>query len=332
MPAAVSEEHVVDEALLAEAVQLIRAVFAASPPPAQAATPQNLTRQLEQTLGTNKEGWPLSAIRRLWDVLWEHEKGRGRGPEPEARWLNLAGFCLRPGFGHATDEWRLQQLWKLYPRGPLHANAVQCRAEWWNLWKRVAGGLSRQQQTVLYNDVAPWLLPKLKNKIKTGRSKVGPQEIREMWQVMGSCERLNAEAKADLGEELVRLVEKDKASDLEIWALARLGARALLYGPANCVVRRETAAAWVERLLRVEWRKPDTLAFALVQLTRCTGDRTRDLDEELRQKVAERLAPLPSGQRWARQVLEVVALEAKEQARILDESLPAGLRIRSEER
>ena len=221
---------------------------------------------------------------------------------------------------------------KAIPVGPVHGNAVQCRAEWWNLWKRVAGGLSRQQQAVLYADITPWLLPKLKGRIKAGRSKVGPQEIREMWQVMGSCERLNVEAKADLGEELVRLVEKDKASDLEIWALARLGARALLYGPANCVVRRETAAAWVERLLRAEWRKPDTLAFALVQLARCTGDRTRDLDEELRQRVAERLAPLPSGQRWARQVLEVVALEAKEQARILDESLPAGLRIRSEER
>ncbi|MGH7965674.1 MAG: Hsp70 family protein, partial [Candidatus Binatia bacterium] len=331
-PGVVKEEHVVDEALSAEAVQLMQAVFAAATLPApEPVTPQTLTRRLEQVLGTNKEGWPLSVIRRLWDVLWENEKGRERGPEHEARWLNLAGFCLRPGFGHSTDEWRLQQLWKLYPRGPLHGNAVQCRAEWWNLWKRVAGGLSRQQQTVLYNDIAPWLLPKLKGRIKTGRSKVGPQELREMWQVMGSCERLSAETKADLGEELVRLIEKDRASDQEVWALARLGARTLLYGPANCVVRRETATAWVERLLRSEWRKPETIAFVLVQIARYTGDRTRDLDEELRRRVAERLTPLSAGERWAKQVLEVVALEAKEQARILDESLPAGLRIRSPE-
>jgi hypothetical protein len=326
----VGEEHVVDEALLAEAAQLILTVFApALVPSGEAVPPQSLTRQLEQTLGTGKDNWPLSAIRHLWDILWENEKGRGRGPEHEARWLNLSGFLLRPGFGHTTDEWRLQQLWKIYPRGLLHANAIQCRAEWWNLWKRVAGGLSRQQQTVLYNDVAPWLLPKLKSKIKEGRSKVGPQEIREMWQVMGSCERLSADAKADLGEELVRLVEKNKASDQETWALSRLGARALLYGPANCVVRREVAATWVERLLRAEWHKPDTVAFTVVQLARCTGDRTRDLDEELRRRVAERLALLPSGERGAKQVLEVVTLEAKEQARILDESLPVGLRIRN---
>lgn len=331
-PATVSDEHVVDEADLHATVQLIQAVFSsASPAVNEPVTPQNLTRQLEQSLRTGKDNWPLSAIRQLWDVLWEQQKGRERSAEHEARWLNLLGFCLRPGFGHVTDEWRLQQLWKIYPRGPLHSNAVQCRAEWWSLWKRVAGGLSRQQQNVLYNDIAPWLLPKLKNKMKSGRSKVGPQEIREMWQVMGSCERLSAEVKADLGEELVRLVEKNKASDQEAWALSRLGARVLINGPANCVVRKDTAAAWVERLLRSEWRKPETVGFVIVQLARCTGDRTRDLDDELRQRAANRLTPLSSGERWARQVREVVVLEAKEQARILDESLPVGLQIRGEE-
>jgi hypothetical protein len=190
--------------------------------------------------------------------------------------------------------------------------------------------LSRQQQQVLYNDVALWLLPKFKGKIKAGRSKVGPQEIREMWQVMGSCERLPADAKAELGEELIRLVEKNKASDQETWALSRLGARALLYGPANSVVRREIASGWIERLLRSEWRKPEAMGFVIVQFARYTGDRTRDLDEELRRRVAERLAPLPAGERWAKQVLELVALEAKEQARILDESLPVGLHIRTD--
>ena len=52
---------------------------------------------------------------------------------------------------------------------------------------------------------------------------------------MGSCERLSAEAKADLGKVLVRSLEKGKASDQEIWALTRLGARTPLYGPFHCV-------------------------------------------------------------------------------------------------
>jgi hypothetical protein len=334
VPAAgtISEEHVIDEALQTEAAQLIQSAFAAGAvASADGVTVQNLPRQLEQVLGANKDSWPLSAIRRLWDVLWECEKARARSPEYEARWLNLIGFCLRPGFGHSTDEWRLQQLWKLYPRGPVHNNAIQCRAEWWTLWKRVASGLSRQQQQVLYNDIAPWLLPKLKHRIKSGKSKVGPQEIREMWQVVASCERLLPDAKAELGEELFRAIEKGKASAQEVWAFSRIGARALIHGPANCVVRSEVTERWVEQLLRSEWRNPETLGFAVVQLARCTGDRSRDLEEDLRQRVAQKLSPLPSGERWAQQVLEVVTLETREQAQILDESLPVGLRIKNEE-
>jgi hypothetical protein len=88
---------------------------------------------------------------------------------------------------------------------------------------------------------------------------------------------------------------------------------------------------WLERLLQIKWYKAEAIAFAVVQIARCTGDRARDLDEPLRQKVAERLASFPSGQRWAGQVLEVVPLEAREQARIFDESLPAGLQIRRNE-
>jgi hypothetical protein len=152
-----------------------------------------------------------------------------------------------------------------------------------------------------------------------------------MWQVLASCERLTPDNKAELGEELLRAVEKGKASDQEVWAFSRIGARTLIHGPANCVVRREVATRWVEHLLREEWRNPETLGFAVVQLARCTGDRSRDLEDEVRQKVADRLRPLSSGERWAKQVLEVVTLETREQAQILDESLPVGLRIKNEE-
>ena len=321
----VREEHVVDEERMAEARQFIQAVFTLSD------APHSLTRRLEQALGTAKESWPLGAIRALWDIVSAAQDGRRHSPEHEARWLNLSGFLLRPGFGQAADEWRIQQLWKLYPQGPVHKNAVQCRVEWWTVWKRITGGLSRQQQTVVYNDIAPWLLPAMKSKIKSGRSKVGAQERREMWQVLGSCERLSVEAKARLGQELVRVVAKGKASSHETWALSRLGARSLIYGPANCVVRREVAAAWVEKLLGGKARNSEAVAFAMGQLARCTGDRTRDLDESLRQKVAAHFSTLQTGQRLARQVLEVVPLEAQEQARILDESLPVGLHIRGGE-
>jgi hypothetical protein len=156
------------------------------------------------------------------------------------------------------------------------------------------------------------------------------QELREYWQLMGSCERLSAEMKAELGEALLPAILKAQATDVELWAFGRLGARAPMYGPLNCIVSRKIVARWAEALLKSDWRKPEPTVFMLVQLARCVADRERDLDETLRRRIAERIAALPGGRRAARLLTEFVPLEAQERARIMDESLPVGLRIRAE--
>jgi molecular chaperone DnaK (HSP70) len=288
--------------------------------------PVTLTRRLEAALDAGRDAWPLATIRVLWDSLWPLEPSRARSPEHEARWLNLAGFLLRPGFGDAGDDLRVNRLWRVLSAELRHPRAVQCRAEWWNLWKRIAGGLVARQQQHLQQQVAPALLRKGKAK----GPRPGPQEVREMWQAIGSCERLAAATRAELGDVLVVEAERGRASDQELWALARTGARVPVYGPLNCVVARDVAGGWAERLLRVAWPKAEAYAFALAQIARLTGDRERDLDAPLRERIAERLAHAPNGRRAARLVCEIVPLEAREEARLLDEALPAGLRLREE--
>jgi hypothetical protein len=310
------------------AAEEIRATF--SPAPANGSDPVYLVRRLEEAIGAGKDAWPIDAIRKLWDVLWESRESASRSDRHEARWLNLAGFLLRPGFGHELDEWRLQQLWRLITGGLRFPRATQGRVEWWNMWKRVAGGLSRTQQQELYNQVAPMLVPRLKPKAKGGSSFVGPQEVREYWQLVASCERLAAATKAELGGLLVKPIAKGKATDAEIWALGRLGARAPFAGPINCVVAKETVEEWVGELLATSWKRPDSLSFAMVQLARFVGDRERDLDEDLRKRLAERLRDLPAGERAARLVTEIVPLGRQERARILAESLPVGLQVRED--
>jgi molecular chaperone DnaK (HSP70) len=324
-------ESVLDEAILSRAVDALRRVF-----PGEGSTPSEepvgLVRVIEQQLDMGKDAWPLAAIRKLWDELWEGRQQRRASAGHEGRWLNLSGFLLRPGFGAELDEWRIQNLWRMRSEGLVFPKAAQCRVEWWNMWKRVAGGLSRPQQMQLYSEVAPHLLPRLKTKAK-GRGpgvRPGPQEQREFWQLMGSCERLDAEIKAELGEALLPTVRKGKASDAEIWALGRLGARAPFYGPLNCVVDRTVAERWIEALLAGPWNKPAALAFTLMQLARCVADRERDLDASLRHTVADRLRSTPAGERGARAVTEVVPLAPAERARILDESLPVGLQLRDD--
>ncbi len=310
---------------LAAALRELHAVFPLDTAPP--ADPVALVRRMEEACGAGKDAWPLEAIRAMWDELWERRALRKHTAAHESRWLNLCGFLLRPGFGHETDDWRVQQLWRIHSEGLAFPRAVQGRVEWWNLWKRIAGGLSRPQQEELYRQVAPHLLPRLKAKRKSA-SAVGPQELREYWQLVAGSEHLAANVKAELGATLVPAVARGKATDAEIWSLGRLGARAPFYGPLDRVVPRAEVEEWTEKLIKREWSRPHSTAFAAVQLARCVNDRERDLDASLRNRLADKLRPLPNGARAAQLVTEYVPLQAQERAQILDESLPVGLKIR----
>ncbi len=305
---------------IVEAERVLRAAFDGGDDPV------TLMRRLEGALDAGRDAWPLATIRTLWDALWTVEPRRARSPAHEARWLNLAGFLLRPGFGDAADALRIEKLWRVLAGELRHPRAVQCRAEVWNLWKRVAGGLTARQQQHLLDLVRSALTGRGKPK----GPKPGPQELREMWQAIGGCERLASAVRAELALALVPAVAKGKTTDQEAWALARLGARVPVAGPLNCVVAPRVATDVAEALLAApQWARADATAFALAQIARRTGDRERDLEPELRERVARRLEREPGGDRLARLVREVVPLEAREEARLLDESLPAGLRLRT---
>ncbi len=334
--AASGAELAVSEAQLEAARAAIRAVYPGAGVGTVAsdigADPGGLPRALETALGTGKDGWSIGVLRGLWDELWSGAAARTLTAAHEARWLNLCGFLLRPGFGHDLDAWRVKQLGGPLAAGLAFPRAIQNRAEWWNLWKRVAGGLERGQQLRLHGEVAPWILPRVAKKTKvkvSGSVRPASQEIREMWQAIGACERLEGRLKSELGEVVVDDVLRAKAAPQQIWALARLGAREPLYGPLNCVVPAAVVAGWVDRLLAAsDWPHPELLAFALVQIARVVDDRERDLDETVRDRLATRLSDSPGGTRSRTLLHEAVPLDRAETGRLLDESLPAGLRVR----
>jgi hypothetical protein len=124
-------------------------------------------------------------------------------------------------------------------------------------------------------------------------------------------------------------VAKGKASEAEIWALGRLAARAPIYGPANAVVAPDVVEPWLERLCAADWDRPASVALAVASIGRRTGDRARDVREETAGAVAARLEREPSGERFARWVREVVPIDVGQQALVLSEALPAGLRLAS---
>ncbi len=141
---------IVDTDTVARCADAIASTFGDNPK----IKPNQIVKKLQSLTETSRNGWPPSLLRELWQFLVDDEVGRRRSPQHEARWLNLAGFCLRPGYGVAVDDWRVQQTWRLL-HGKLAFAASQSRTESMILWRRIAGGLTAGQQQQLAAPISP---------------------------------------------------------------------------------------------------------------------------------------------------------------------------------
>jgi len=312
-----------------QAQELVRAVFRDQAD----FKPARTMKKLEELLDSRRDEWSTQRIRALFDATIDVEQERKRSPQHEARWLHLAGFFLRPGNGAPLDEWRIKQMWAIFNEGLAHEKDEQCRLAWWITWRRIAGGLSRGQQDQLYDRLAQLFLPSAKQKAKWHKMKPSPQEAGEMWRTLANLERLDPSRKAKLGDELVRRLasKKGKADAIHWWALGRIGGRAPLYGPLNAVVPARDAARWLDELLADDWPAPELAAFPLATLARRTGDRSRDIDGDVRARLTDRLRGIENAERPTRLVEEIVDLEAREERVALGDSLPPGLRLVKDE-
>jgi hypothetical protein len=305
----ISDEHV------AKAEELVRQVFTTGE-----ITPEELPARLEQALGLGRNSWPLSVIRRLTDEFLELSDGRKRNQASEVRWLNLCGFCLRPGFGFPGDEFRMEKARRIYASGLQFANQVQNEIDWWIFWGRVAGGLNRNQQVDIFQRLSPTLLPRANKKVRVNSSL-----LREMWRAASSLELLPVGTKTDLGEGLMKRIAAKDYRESELWCLSRLGARQLFYGPINLVLPPTTVARWVEKIVKLipEWPQA---AEAAAAMARRTGDATRDLPPATIELVRGSLAAHSDAQKLLA-ILEGEELADQALGRIFGEDLPSGLRF-----
>lgn len=332
-------EGVFDDELLTRGRTVIQSAFGSAESDADGPEPATgedkalalLMKNLESVMGFSRNDWPTSLLRQLWEVLLECEPRRWKSAQHEARWLNLTGFSLRPGYGLAVDDWRCNETWKRL-QGKLAFATTACRTEWYILWRRVAGGLTSGQQQAL---AAP-LLSQLKQAVRQTGSKGksidfggNTHESSELLRLLGACELLTLPVKHELGDLLIEILSKPRFSALKsaaLWALARVGARQPAYGPLNVVVSPDQAARWLHGLVKLELT--DGLSsLALMQLARKTGDRYRDIDEGTRTRVLKWMERSSASNHYRELIANVTSLDAEEQTLIFGDSLPKGLRI-----
>jgi len=309
---------VVSEQALKTSLALIEEVFA--PSSKSPIPPEELPARLEQAMGLGRNSWPLSAIRPMADAFLAAAAGRKKSPAFEIRWLNLAGFCLRPGFGYPGDDFRIEQARRLYSGGIAYANQVQCEIDWWIFWGRVAGGLNRNQQADVYQRLSGFLLPRGNKKPQ----RINAALLREMWRAAASLELLPLGAKTELGDALIKRIKAGDYKESELWCVSRLGARQLFYGPINLVAPPATVTRWAEAIVNIA-----AAGDALASLARRTDDPTRDLPAATRQTIRGKLEAMPNAARLLA-VLNGEAEDDRALGRIFGEELPSGLVLAKE--
>lgn len=290
--------------------------------------PEDLPGLLANTFGMGKDLWSLPVLRSLADMLLETRQGRAKSAKHEARWYNLTGFCLRPGYGETMDPWRIKKVWPLFFEGLCHPKYPEARQQWWIFWRRVAAGLGQGQQAQIFALPSNALIPKQGRRRKRGKQKqfkVPLEEMRQMWLFVANLERLDIKPKIELGRRLLSILSGNKAWKGAVWALGRIGARVPLYGPANKVVPSSEAASWIQALKRIELADKNALVQAVISIARLSGDRTRDLMADFRQETALWLELIGASREQLLPLREVVPVREVERGSAFGESLPEGL-------
>jgi hypothetical protein len=240
--------------------------------------------------------------------------------EHEEAWLTLAGFLLRPGFGFIGDALRIDELWRLHDAG-LCFPGKRSKVQEYILWRRVAGGLTPdQQETLLAGEL---------NAIRSGRA--SPELIR----LAGSLERLPRQTKADLIENFIRQalqrIEVKQHCAPYLAALGLLLNRTPFHAGPESVVPPEMVARTYAAFQDFDWAEAELLELHMLFLraARVVGDRSLDVPKSLRNQIATKLeragvAPVRTGS-----IKAFTPVGRAERSTLYGESLPPGLLLGS---
>jgi hypothetical protein len=276
-----------------------------------------LVQSLEKTLGVPKGDWNWVLVRALWPTLETCVACRRHSVEHEETWLILAGFLLRPGFGVAMDEVRIDSLWRIRDTG-LRFPGKRIKLQEYILWRRVAGGLSRERQEAV--------LAAEFDKIRQQKDPPG-----ELIRLAGSLERIGLDAKAELIERFIgralNLARERKHSAPYLAALGLLLNRTPLYAGPETVVSPDLVEQAYEAFRPLDWADPELseLQTLFLRAARVVDDRSLDLPRPLRDRIAIRLekcgvAPLKTARLRA-----FSPFARSERISLYGESLPPGL-------
>lgn len=287
---------------------------------------RQLRQSLERILGP-RESWDAPLLRALFDALLARAKRRRRSAEHERVWLNLAGWCLRPGVGAELDAWRIEQVWQLYEQGIAHARDAANWTEWWVFWRRVAAGLNEAQQMQVLEDVAGQMQKAVQQTTQRSGGKSTHGSYEDMLRLFAAMEAVPWQYRQEMGQWMLGRLQRAGEPPQTWWAIGRLAARLPLAANAHLTMPPQAATEFLDATLTEDWRRNETAMFAAVQIMRMSGDRALDFPDAQREQVLAKLRASGAPARWIQLVQSVQDMDADDRKRSLGDSLPPGLTL-----
>jgi molecular chaperone DnaK (HSP70) len=308
-----------DVSYLQEAERAIEELFLGRSKPGQ------IMDQLEELLSATRQTWPPSVLRGLSECLFKQIPNRKKSIALEARWWNLAGFFLRPGFGYPLDDFRIKELWKVI-LGDLKSphKAIECQIQQWICFRRIAGGLNKGQQMQIASELVSTVIGKKSGKIEV-KGKGELYAYSEKIRALAAMERLEMPLKIRLGEAVLQRILQEEGMPFDYWSLARIGARHLVYGSVGQVVPRDVCTKWIEQLMASHKCDQGQLLFVLGQLARKTDQRELNISDSLVQTILNRY----DNEHLHTILLNPRSLTQNEQEQVFGDHLPPGLTLES---
>ena len=305
-----------DAAYLQPAQDYLRTMYAA---PSKS---DKMMETLESFLDKPRRDWPLSVLRGLFDTLLTLSASRKVNVDLEARWWNMIGFFLRPGFGYPLDDFRIKELWKIILADFKTPKPLECQIQQGIAYRRIAGGLNKGQQTQLGNEILATIFPNKGTKISLkAKSELYPYS--EKMRALAAFEWLDASQKNKIGKALLSRILEGEAHSADYWSLGRIGARHLIYGSSANVVPSEECTKWVQALLKLP--PSDQLAHLFAQLARKTDHRESNLSQAIIDDITSAFSNSEHHERLKQLLNQPAALTLTEQSQIFGDKLPTGL-------
>ncbi len=155
-------------------------------------------------------------------------------------------------------------------------------------------------------------------------------EAMELLRLAGSLELLALKDRTSLAKSLLQALARKKLSTLHsamAWTLGRVGCRVPMYGPIHQLLPSSQVESWMETLLALDLPVMEK-SFALMQLSRRTDDRYRDVGATTRDRVVQWMVENGIGEHTIRLVRDGGELTTEERSTVFGESMPLGLRLR----